>query len=106
MQAASVLTVTPSKLDPPAFSSLPVISRPKNGKLTLDYKLDMRFEDQSLVTWYRCTDANGGNPLGIAVSRMNKPMLEYELSAGDIGYFIMASVAPKHLRCDAGKPVS
>ncbi len=106
LQAASVLTVAPSKLDPPQFISMPKISKPKNGKLTLAYKLDMRFEDQSLVTWYRCTDANGGNPIEVAVSRLNKPLLEYVLSAGDIGYFIMASVAPKHLRCDAGIPVS
>ena len=106
LQAASVLTVAPSKLEPPKFISLPEISKPENGKLIINYKLDMRFEDQSLITWYRCTDANGGNPVEVAVSRMNKTMLEYELSAGDIGYFIMASVAPKHLRCDAGTPVS
>jgi hypothetical protein len=106
LQAASVLTVAPSKLDPPQFSSMPKISKPKKGILNLSYKLDMRFEDQSLVTWYRCTDANGGNPIEVAVSRLNKPMLKYELSAGDIDYFIMASVAPKHLRCDAGKPVT
>jgi hypothetical protein len=106
LQAASILTVSPSKLDPPQFISLPKISKPKNGKLTLGYKLDIRFEDQSLVTWYRCTGANGGNPIEVAVSRLNKPMLEYELSAGDIGYFMMATVAPKHLRCDAGVTVS
>ena len=106
LQAASVLTVLPSKLDPPVFISMPKLSKPKNGKLTIDYKLDMRFEDQSLVTWYRCAGANGSNPLGTGVSRLNKPMLEYELSAGDIGYFIMASVSPKHLRCDAGASVS
>ncbi|MCX6333343.1 MAG: hypothetical protein NT092_03465 [Bacteroidia bacterium] len=106
LQAACVLMVAPSRLDPPQFILLPKISKPVNGKLILNYKLDMRFEDQSLVTWYRCTDANGGNPIEVAVSRMNKPMLEYELSAGDVGYFIMTSVAPKHLRCDAGTPVS
>ena len=106
LQAASVLTVAPSKLDPPEFISLPKISKPKNGKLFIDYKLKMRFDDQSLVTWYRCTDAKGSNPIEVAASRLNKPLHEYELSEGDIGYFIMASVAPKHLRCDAGTSVS
>jgi hypothetical protein len=106
LEAAVVLSVAPPKLDAPAFISAPRILPPKNGKLTVDYKLDMKFEDQSLVTWYRCTDAKGSNPVEVAVSRLNKPMLEYELSEGDIGYYLMASVAPKNIRCDAGKPVS
>lgn len=49
LQAASVLTVAPSKLDAPKFRSLPNIIKDKNGKLSVDYKLDMRFDDQSLV---------------------------------------------------------
>jgi hypothetical protein len=106
LQAACVLLVAPSKLDPPLFKSTPRISISKDGKLIAGYQLDMRFEDQSLITWYRCTDPKGGNPIEIAVSRLNKPMYEYKLSEGDIGYYIMASVAPKHLRCDAGPIVS
>ena len=106
LQSASILTVVPPKLEPPRFISLPVIRKENDGKLKVDYKLEMRFEDQSIVTWYRCTDENGGNPKEVAVSRLNKPMRVYELSAGDIGYFIMASVEPKHLRCDAGTPVT
>jgi hypothetical protein len=65
----------------------------------------MRFEDQSLVSWYRCTNSKGSNPVEVSVSRLNKPMLDYELTAGDIGYYIMASVAPKHIRCKAGNEV-
>ena len=76
LQAANVLMVAPAKLDPPEFISRPEISRPENGKLTIGYKLDMRFEDQSLVNWYRCTTAQGANPVEIAVSMMNIPMLE------------------------------
>jgi hypothetical protein len=106
LQAASIISVAPTKLEPPKFISLPKIQKGNNGKLTVNYKLDMRFADQSLVTWYRCADSNGSNPREVAVSRLNKPMLEYELSVGDIGYFIMSSVEPKNLRCDAGTPVS
>jgi hypothetical protein len=106
LQAASVLRVAPSKLDPPKFILQPEISGPRNGKLTVTYKLDTKFEDQSLVTWYRCPDQFSGDPIVVAVSRLNKPMLEYELSSGDIGYFITVSVEPKHLRCDAGPHVS
>jgi hypothetical protein len=105
LQAASVLTVAPSKLDAPKFSSPPTISLINNGKLHTSYKLDMRFKDQSLVTWYRCSDAKGSNPIEVAVSRFDTPLLDYTLSSGDIGYYIMVSVAPKHLRCDVGKPV-
>ena len=106
LQAAYVLNAAPSKLEPPQFTSMPKITKGSNGKLLVDYKLDMRFEDQSAVSWYRCTDANGDKPVEVEVSRLNRPLREYELSEGDIGYFIKASVAPKHLRCDAGKPVS
>ncbi|MBN2665645.1 MAG: hypothetical protein JXR67_03985 [Bacteroidales bacterium] len=105
LKAASVLTVSPAKLIPPEFISKPVISTGINGKLTVDYQLDMQYDDQSLVTWYRCGDPDGSDPIEVAVSRMNHPLREYELSAGDIGYYIMASVAPKHLRCDAGEAV-
>jgi hypothetical protein len=65
----------------------------------------MRFEDQSLITWYRCTDSKGSNPIEVAVSRQNKPMLDYDLSQGDVGYFIKVAIAPKHLRCKAGDEV-
>lgn len=106
LEAASVLTVSPSMLDAPKFISYPKIINKENGKLFVNYKLDMRYDDQSLVTWYRCSDESGSNPVEVAVSRLNKPFLEYELSGGDIGYYIMASVAPKHLRCHAGEPFS
>lgn len=106
LEAAYVLNVAPSKLDPPAFISTPTISGPKNGKLTVGYKLDSGFEDHSIITWYRCSDALGGNPVEVAVSRLDEPLREYELTEGDAGWFIMVSVAPKHIRCDAGDPVS
>jgi hypothetical protein len=106
LEAASVLNIAPSKLDPPKFISLPAISKAKNGKLALVYKLDMKLEDQSLITWYRCSDAKGSKPIEIAVSRLNKPLAEYVLTAGDIGYYLMASVSPKNIRSDAGEAVN
>lgn len=105
LEAASVLNVAPVMLEAPAFISTPKIINSGNGKLKVNYRLDMRFDDQSLVTWFRCTGADGSNPVEVAVSRQNKPLLEYELSQGDIGYFIRVSVAPKHLRCKPGKEV-
>ncbi|MEN3323161.1 hypothetical protein VP395_05445 [Mariniflexile soesokkakense] len=102
LESACVLYIAPSFIDPPSFTKLPEISKPKDGVLQLNYVLDMSFEDQSLITWYRCNDAQGNHPIEIAVSRFNKPLKTYELSTGDIGYYIMASVSPKHVRCDAG----
>jgi hypothetical protein len=106
LEAASVLYVSPPVLESPKFSMLPKIINKGDGQLSIDYKLDMKFQDQSLVRWYRCIDSKGKNPIEIAVSRMNRPKREYVLSAGDIGYSILATVAPKHNRCNAGEPVS
>lgn len=105
VQGASLLYISPSILEAPKFSSAPKITV-KGGRLQVDYKLDMRFKDQSLISWYRCTDVQGGNPVEIAVSRFNEPKREYVLTAGDIGYYIMARVSPKHVRCLPGAPVS
>lgn len=105
LQGASLVYVSPSILPAPAFSSHPAIVN-KDGRLYVDYKLDMRFKDQSLVNWYRCSDANGSNPVEVAVSRFNEPNRQYILTAGDIGYYIMVTVSPKHIRCLPGKPVA
>jgi len=102
LEAASVIQVAPSKLDPPRFISAPKLKMDDNGILSAEYKLDTKYDDQSLVTWYRCSDAEGNNPVEVAVSRYDKPLLDYVLTAGDLGYHIMASVAPKHQRSDAG----
>ena len=106
LRAASVLYISPSILKAPEFSTLPEIINNKDGKLIVAYKLDMRFEDQSLINWYRCSDAKGSNPVEIAVSRFSEPKFSYVLTAGDIGYYIMAKVAPKHIRCRAGEPLA
>ncbi|MCW0481880.1 hypothetical protein [Gaoshiqia sediminis] len=102
LESAATLTVAPSYLPAPAFLEKPVISKDKKGHLAVNYTLDMDFDDQSLISWYRCHDARGTHPIEIAVSRFNNPLKAYQLSAGDIGYYIMASVSPKHVRCHPG----
>jgi hypothetical protein len=106
LEGASVIYVSPTILDAPKFSLLPQIINNKNGKLIADYKLDMRFRDLSLITWYRCSDAMGSNAVEVGVSRFNEPKREYILTAGDIGYYIMVKVSPKHIRCLPGIPVA
>ncbi|MCR8666778.1 hypothetical protein NO995_03730 [Aestuariibaculum sp. M13] len=102
LESASVLYIAPSFISPPEFIVQPNIKKNK-GALTLDYKLDMDFEDQSLISWYRCIDEKGNLPIEISVSRENKPLKTFKLSEGDIGYYIMATIQPKHLRCHPGE---
>lgn len=77
-----------------------------DGTLKADYKLNLGDRaDMSVINWYRCSDASGSNPVLTAVSTMNNPQYTYTLTAGDIGYYICASVAPKNIRSDLGDAV-
>lgn len=106
LEAASVIYVAPAFIDAPKFSSQPLLTKLDNGWIKLDYQLDMTFDDQSLISWYRCPDIKGNNAIEIAVSRFNQPKRSYQLSVGDVGYFIMAKVSPKHTRCMPETPVA
>ena len=78
---------------------------PENGGAKLAYELDLSgFRDESLITWYRCKDANGADALKVAVTRSGNPETVYTLSGGDVGYYLMAVIQPRHKRCDPGKP--
>jgi hypothetical protein len=102
MECGTQLTVAPDFVDAPQFLSLPKIVV-SNGEATLDYSLNLEGRsDESLITWYRCTDAKGANSIPVAVSRLNNPKYTYQLSRADVGYYIMATVQPKHLRCMPG----
>lgn len=106
LEAAALVTVLPTLLEPPAFNRMPTLLPPMDGVVRLEYDLDMPYTDQSLVTWYRCKDSKGSDAIPVAVSRHQVPLLSYTLTAGDVGYFLMATVEPAHLRCKPGKPVS
>ncbi len=105
LEAASVIDVSPLKLDAPNFSRFPKLSKPTDGKITVDYELDIKYKDESIVNWYRCDNKEGKNAIKVMVSRHNEPLKSYQLSSSDIGHYIMATVAPKHLRCEPGKEV-
>lgn len=60
----------------------------------------------SAISWYRCTDAEGSNPILVAVTRNDSPEYTYKLTAGDVGYYIMAKVESKNIRSDYGTPVN
>lgn len=106
LEAASLLTVKPSILPAPDFSKQPRITDNKNGELKLKYTLNTAYKDQSLISWYRCSNAEGENAVEVMVSRFNEPLLYYKLAPGDAGYYIMAKIQPKHQRSDTGKTVA
>lgn len=107
LEAAVGITVKPSKLDAPEYIKTPVITNDGQGSLKVDYSLDLGSrEDMSAISWYRCTDAEGSNKVLVAVTRNDSPEYTYKLTAGDIGYYIMAKVESKNIRSDYGTPVN
>ena len=107
LEAAVGITVKPSKLDAPEYIKTPVITNDGQGSLKVDYSLDLGSrEDMSAISWYRCTDAEGSNKVLVAVTRNDLPEYTYKLTAGDVGYYIMAKVESKNIRSDYGTPVN
>ena len=103
LEAATVIRVSPAILEAPAFRAKPTITITGNGILRAQYALDTKYSDRSAVTWYRCRDAAGLDAIEVAVSRLDQPLREYALSAGDAGYYLMVSVSPKHIRSKTGE---
>jgi len=105
MEAAFELTVEPPYIEAPEFSREPAIVKPENGRVKLAYELDLNgYKDESLITWYRCKEADCNDALKVAVTRSGNPEAAYTLSEGDIGHYLMAVIRPKHKRCDPGEP--
>ncbi len=122
-EAAIELTVYPNLIAPPTFTRQPTIDIPRKGMAQVVYALDLgEREDLSIVTWYRATRKDGKDAVPVAVSpalsfspnhkptgdlvtRLDSPTLNYGLTQDDIGYYLIAGVAPKHIRCEAGEEV-
>ncbi|HEX2853366.1 MAG TPA: hypothetical protein VHO24_09015 [Opitutaceae bacterium] len=106
LEACARVKVEPAFVEPPTFTRAPVITAPADGRVTLSYALNLGSNlrtDESLITWYRCTDAQGANPLKVAVSRRSKPEIAYTLTEGDVGSYLMATIQPKHSVSEAGQ---
>lgn len=105
LECATELTVAPDFVEAPTFVKNPVMKINK-GIASVDYQLDLAGRsDESLITWYKSIDKEGSQKYPIAVSRLNCPKTTYQLKKEDVGYYLMASVAPKHLRCLPGEEV-
>lgn len=107
LETSCILELYAQKIEPPSFVNKPTLKPVKEGAISVDYSLDLGGrEDYSLITWYRCSDTQGSNPVPVSVSRLNSPEYSYRLSPGDAGCYIMVEVKPKHIRCDAGEPLT
>jgi len=96
----------PKFIDPPAMTAAPKINPPSDGKVSVDYTLDLGGrEDQSLITWFTCDDASGTNAKKVAVSRGDQPLKAYTLLPGDVGKYLRASIEPKHDISEPGPAV-
>ena len=103
LECAVELTVAPDFVEAPAFVEVPK-QEIADGKAMVSYELDLQGrKDESLITWYRAVDKEGKTKYPVAVSRLAKPETTYRLTKEDVGYYLMATVAPKHLRCHPGK---
>jgi hypothetical protein len=100
------VNVEPKFIDPPKVTSAPKLEAPADGKVTVDYGLDIGTRpDQSVITWYTCDDAAGTNPKIVAVSRGDEPLKAYTLMPGDVGKYLRVSVEPKLPISEAGPAV-
>ncbi len=98
--------VEPKFIDPPAVTAAPKINPPADGKISVDYSLDLGGRaDQSLVTWFTCDDASGANAKKVAVSRGNQPLKAYTLMPGDVGKYLKVTVEPRHHISEPGPAV-
>ena len=106
LEACARVTVEPGFIEPPKFARDPAITPPASGRVTLGYDLGLSAKkgltDESVIIWYRCTDAQGANPLKVAVSRRGRPETAYILSEGDVGSYLMATIQPKSSLSEAG----
>ncbi len=108
LQGASLITVTPAQMSAPDFDGSPSIISPMDGKIGIDYKLnlpDPALTDQSLISWYRLDNNSWDAPTTVSVSHLNMPEQYYKLEPGDIGKYIGVEIKPKHDVSTVGEAV-
>jgi hypothetical protein len=93
----SHIYVEPAYIDAPTFTRAPALGAPANGKITVNYALNLGGrDDESIIDWYLCDDAQCAARREIAVSRGNEPLRQLTLTPGFAGKYVEASIQPKH----------
>jgi hypothetical protein len=102
----SHIYVEPQYIDPPTFARKPAIGLPVDGKIAVTYALNLGArEDESIIDWYVCDDAQCATRREVAVSRGNLPLRHLALLPGFADKYIEASVRPKHNISDPGPEI-
>ncbi len=99
----SHIYVEPAYIDPPTFTRAPALTAPANGKIAISYDLNLGGrDDESVIDWYLCDDAQCTVRREIAVSRGNQPLRQITLTPGFAGKYVETSIQPKHNISDPG----
>jgi hypothetical protein len=99
----SHIYVEPKYIDPPTFARKPALAAPADGKIAVSYALNLGGrEDQSIIDWYVCDDAQCTARREVAVSRGNVPLRQLTLLPGFTDKYIEAAIQPKHNISDPG----
>jgi hypothetical protein len=98
----SHIYVEPAYIDPPIFTRAPKLLAPANGQIAVSYALNLAGrEDQSIIDWYICDDAQCSTRREVAVSRGDVPPRQFNLLPGFAGKYIEAAIRPK---CNISDP--
>ncbi len=99
----SHITVEPKYIDSPTFARKPVVGLQVDGKVAVTYALNLGGrEDESIIDWYVCDEAQCATRREVAESRGNMPLRQLTLLPGFAGKYIEAEIKPKHNICDPG----
>jgi hypothetical protein len=99
----SHIYVEPKYIDPPTFSRKPTVGPPVDGKIAVTYALNLGGrEDESIIDWYVCDDAQCATRREVAVSRGDVPLRRLTLLPGFADKYIEAGIKPKHNISDPG----
>lgn len=103
LEAACVVHVHPHQLPPPAIIR-PIRLIQKGDSLTLQYELDLQErKDHSSITWMRNLTPGVDGAIPVATSPANTPKQSYRLTTADNGFYILATLTPKHQRSPYGE---
>lgn len=105
-----MVTLYPPLAEAPLFARKPYLLENMQDTIKIDYELDLdyiegRYEDKSIINWYRCRTKEEAGALLVATSKIGEVLKEYTLTSGDVGHYIMAEIVPKHERSQLGKRV-
>lgn len=98
--AQVTLSINPETVSAPVVQGTPSITIGSNLaalQITYDHP---DYTDTSDITWYR-GDTAGATTVKTAITTLDSPYKNYQLSAGDIGQYLTAVVTPKYEFSDA-----